>query len=180
MTTLRATSFLCLALLAAASSGVRDQDVQFVRVVDGQTRIPGQEGFFAEFSAPVISGERIAFYAHGLSLQQGIYLWRDGVLSIVADNDTSIPRGRGQFSSFSPPTMDQGAIAFHGSGLSGQSGIYLWHDDVIDRVVDLTDRLDEKTPITLELRPGGLSGHSVAFLASFSDGAEAIYLATIP
>ena len=62
-------------LLAAGGSGVGDEDLRLVRVVDGQTRIPGQDGVFAGFSAPVIHDERIAFYAHGLSLQQGIYLY---------------------------------------------------------------------------------------------------------
>jgi hypothetical protein len=150
-------------------------------IVDTTTPIPNGRGQFEGFGhPPTIEGEAIAFLGQGPDQQRGIYLWRDGVLSMVADNSTPIPGGSGTFSSYSAPSLAGDAIAFRGLGLSGQSGIYLWSDGAIVKVVDLTDRPDEKTPVTLELRPGGLSSRRVVFVVSFSDGTEAVYRATVP
>ena len=42
---------------------------------------------------------------------------------VIADKNTAIPGGSGNFTSFYHPSLDGGNVAFQGTG-SGQSGIY--------------------------------------------------------
>ncbi|MCH7753333.1 MAG: hypothetical protein IH898_14425, partial [Planctomycetes bacterium] len=43
----------------------------------------------------------------------------------IADENTAIPSGTGNFTFFALPRLDGGNVAFQGSGSGGQSGIYV-------------------------------------------------------
>jgi hypothetical protein len=48
--------------------------------------------------------------------QRGIYTCAQGVLEVVANQNTPIPGGNGNFSLFGIPSIDNGYVAFIGSG----------------------------------------------------------------
>ncbi len=158
------------------------------KVADTNTVIPGGVGNFTEFgsppffdSPPLTSGNNVVFEAVGSGGQQGIYLFDGSTLSKVADTNTPIPGGTGNFSSFSVFSISGGNIAFFGSG-SGEGGIYLFNGATLTKVAD------GNTPIP----PGGagnfdgflsdvgsvaISGSNVVFDGFGSSfGQEGIYL----
>ena len=115
----------------------------FTKVADSSTPVPGGTGTFFRFGVPAIAGEDVAFYARGADLRDGVYARIGGVLRVIADCNTSIPGGTGNFTGFpevfaycdtptrpcrpaQPPTIRAGQVVFHGRGGSGQDGIYLW------------------------------------------------------
>ncbi|HET7468680.1 MAG TPA: hypothetical protein VFJ81_03360, partial [Gemmatimonadales bacterium] len=65
-----------------------------------QTAVPNTGGTFSGFGAPTIGGSAVAFHAIGSNGSQGIYLWRNGTLSVVADLTTPVPGGSGTFQVF--------------------------------------------------------------------------------
>ena len=76
--------------------------------------------------------------------QMGIYKDDLGNSHTVADINTAIPGGTGNFLRFDDPAIDAGKVAFAGFGQNGQSGIYS------DLTGTLTALVDRNTPV-----PGG-------------------------
>ncbi len=124
------------------------------KVVDRKTPIPDGSGNFTLFLSgnPVISGNNIAFYSGGGGGQEGIYLYRGTTLSKVADRNTPIPGGSGNFTLFSStnPVISGNNVAFEAGGAS-QQGFYIYNGTNLTKAVDLN------TPI-----PGG-SGNFTSF-----------------
>jgi hypothetical protein len=76
---------------------------QLHAVVDTSTPIPGFEGTFDEFGAPVFDGEDIVFIAAGMVdgvVRPGVYKAGPAGLRVVADSRTPAPGGAGTFSAF--------------------------------------------------------------------------------
>ncbi len=123
-------------------------------VADAATPIPGRETTFAHgfrsYGASIRRGA-VAFYAYTQSTEAscGVYLWKDGVLSVVADADTPIPGEDTTFNAgedgfgfgpFSHPPTDGETVAFRGAGTDTprrQRGIYVRHDGILSVVADL-------------------------------------------
>ncbi len=148
-------------------------------VADFGTTIPGGTGNFIGFGFLSFGGGEVAFFGIGSSGQQGIYSTGGG-LNAVADLGTAIPSGTGNFTSFgsnSFPSIDGGNVAFFGTGSSGQQGLYLSAGGMLQEIISLNDTLDGKTLLTLGIFTRGLSGTSIAFFASFTDGSNGIYRA---
>jgi hypothetical protein len=143
-------------------------------------------------NAPVYPGNPIdvAFQAYGAGGQAGIYASINGALVRVADTNTAIPGGTGNFTGFSGLSVSGNMVAFTGTGANGQSGIYVSFPSNPNfpgapvfpgspiKAIDLNDMLDAKTITGFQLGPAGLSGDPVAFAATFSDGSQGIY--TVP
>jgi hypothetical protein len=151
------------------------------KVVDKSDAIPGGSGTFASVGYPWFDGEKIVFAGDGPDGQQGIYLWENGALSVVADRNTPIPGSAGTFADFafnwSPPAANGGSVAFRAVGPDGQGGIYLERGGSLQKVIDMSDTLDGKAVTGLSMAQESLSGLTVAFLAGFADGSSGIYLA---
>ena len=147
------------------------------KVVDyNNTPIPDGSGSFTALpGSPVISGKNVAFYGEGSSEQKGIYLFNGTTLSKVADLNTPIPGGSGNFTHLDiNPVISDGKVAFWGVG-SGQQGIYLFNGTNLSSVADLN------TPV-----PGGsgnftslyfpvCSGEKIAFIGAGA-GQQGVYL----
>jgi len=71
-------------------------------------------------------------------------------------------------------------VAFLGFGAAGQQGIYDLTDGSLVKVVDLTDVLDGRSITGFHLSRTGVVGDLVAFQATFADGSQGIYTATVP
>ncbi len=96
------------------------------------------------------------------SLQEGIYLCKGSVLSKVADQNTPIPSGSGNFTSFANDLGISGEnVVFFGSGAAG--GMYLYNGTTLSKVVD------QNTPI-----PSG-SGNFTGFYVPFIDSATVVF-----
>lgn len=118
--------------------------------------------------------------------QEGIYLQNGSSLSVIADTNTPIPDGTGNFSGFmyNPPAIDNSNVAFMGYGSNSQAGIYTTLGGTLSKVIDINDTLDGKTfrPFSFSsasIGYQGLSGNQLAFLAEFTDGSQAIYIAVL-
>ena len=117
------------------------------------------------------------FLGLGSSGQQGIYLFDGSVLSRVADLNTAIPGGSGNFTSLLFPALSGSNVAFLGSGSSGQEGIYLFDAGVLSRVADLNTAIPGGSGNFASLFIEALSGGNVVFVGFGSSGQEGIYLA---
>jgi hypothetical protein len=162
---------------SGGQSGIYVGDGTLAKVADENTAIPDGTGNFISVGfTPSISGGDVAFRGTGSGGQQGIYVG-DGTLATVADLNTAIPGGTGNFLSFSSPLSTFGGdVAFRGFGSGGQTGIYAEINGVLDVIIDNNDTLDGKAVAFLSLGTRGLDGQNIAFFATFADGSEGLYI----
>jgi hypothetical protein len=145
-------------------------------LVDSNTAIPNGSGEFEFFDDISFDGSSAAFIGFDAQGDMGIY--RTGGLRSIADLNTAIPDGAGNFILFRSGdgvAIDGGTVAFHGHGASNQAGIYAEINGVLDKVVDIGDSIDGKTPTSFEFGPRSLSGHSLAVLVHFSNNTSGYY-----
>jgi hypothetical protein len=95
----------------------------------------------------------------------------------VADFATAIPSGTGNFTSFSAVTASGAHVAFLGQGSGGQAGIYL--ASALTKVIAVGDALDGKTVASLRLGQFGFDHNSLTFAATFTDGSEGVFSASV-
>ena len=158
--------------------------VTFSKVADTDTAIPGGTGNFEDFGTPSIGGGEVAFRGRGSFPQQGVYTDVSGSLRVVADLNTAIPGGTGNFDIFTNPSIDGGDVAFSGfgfgSGSDFEGGLYVEVGGMLFEVIAAGDTLDGKTVEAVLSGEESLSGDQVAFFAGFTDGTEGVFIATIP
>lgn len=155
-------------------------------IADTTTQIPGSHQTFAYFpAAPRVSCQAIAFIGADAALNTGIYISINGRLETVVDTQTPVPNGQSTFSFLYDSdeilyALDGTAIAFVGYDASNpfsSLGIYTTLGGTLSTVIDVNDSLDHKIITSLRLGPEGFFGGAIAFLASFSDGSQGIYVA---
>ncbi len=146
------------------------------RVVDKATAIPSGGGMlFTDFTDPVISGSNVALQGQGSGGLAGIYLFSGGVLSRVADTNTSIPGGSGTFTFLAPPVISGSNVAFFGTGSLGQ-GIYLFSGGALSRIADTSTAIPNGSgTFTTFNNVIAISGGNLAFQAS-GTSQDGIYL----
>lgn len=135
-----------LALTLLTSGTAAAAEFTFTKIVDTNTPIPGWTGNFFEFADLSLDKGNVVFYGVGTWGQQGIYTTVDEMTKVIADRNTPIPGGTGNFTSFSlisPPLLRDGKVVFGGSGIE-QQGIYIGVGGSLNVVAD------RNTPI-----PGG-------------------------
>src|SRR5262249_278061 len=112
--------------------------------------IPGGVGNFTVLHAPSFSGSATAFLGQGTGGQNGSYFQPlGGSLIKVADRNTAIPNGTGNFVSFSPgaPSVSGDNVVTYGTGMNGQQGVFLFNTQTLGNPCRIADT---NTPI-----PGG-------------------------
>jgi hypothetical protein len=162
------------------------------RVADNTMGNPEGTGNFSQFErldnfpgSPQVSSGNVLFWAHTTDGNEGLYLkWPSDPMKIIANTQTPIPGGSGNFTGFTSMSLSVDTVAFVGLGSGGQMGIYVAHPqdplypvDPMYKVIDLNDMLDGKTLTGLNLSRTGLDrDHNLlAFGATFSDGTQALY-----
>ena len=153
-------------------------------VADTGTSIPSGTGHFTSFDpsgpiTPAIIGQNVAFLGMGTAGQMGVYAQRNGLLAMVADLNTAIPAGIGNFMDFGPVSVSATDVAFLGTGSSGQEGIYDLTGGRLVKVVDLNTVIDGKTITGLMFANTGLDGDPLSYTATFSDGSQGIYTVNV-
>ena len=79
----------------------------------------------SEFCANFDNGN-IVFRGEGRDNQQGIYIYLNGYLTTIANQNTSMPEGTGKFTRFGLcPAFDADNVVFFGEGTEQQEGIYI-------------------------------------------------------
>ena len=128
-------------------------------VANTGTSVPGGDGdiFFSFRRYPSIYKNNVAFGSHGV----GFYI-DNGV--IVADTDTQIPSGSGEFQFFRDASMSDGNVAFRALG-SGQDGIYLYNSNGGQRkvVADLNTAIPRGTSKFTSFKYPSISKDKVVF-----------------
>jgi hypothetical protein len=164
-----------------------------VPVANTSTPMPGGAGNFAAFDNPTlgvyqpnISGGNVVFGGRNAANSSFGLFFSNGFSApiAVATNTTAIPNGTGNFTSFDLfPDISGSNVAFHGSGSSGQQGIYRWVGGVLSRVADRTTSVPGATgtfgsfvgvtaPVPAEV---AISGDRVAFRGTGTTGVTGIY-----
>ncbi|MDM9384260.1 PEP-CTERM sorting domain-containing protein [Chlorogloeopsis sp. ULAP01] len=158
-------------------------DGALVKIADTNTPIPDSAGNFSYFSSPTISGNNVAFYGEG-SNTRGVYanIGVGGALVKIADTNTPIPGGVGNFVSVLEPSISGNNVAFWSVNYrypdEDKYGIYFYADGFISKVVDTEDTLvANKTLARLFFGSHGLDGESLAFSAHFTDGSWGVFRA---
>jgi hypothetical protein len=174
--------------------GVYLANVGIIRIANLTTPVPGSTGTFTDFSdRPSTDGGCVAFHARIEGNQRvgdpGIYTNLGGTLRVVADLNTPIPGGVGNFTDFTAfygPGIDGGRIAFRGLGAGGQEGVYCESNGQLFKVVDLNTKLAPGVTLTnLAIDEQCLDGRRLGFAAFFETGTPhefyyAIYVAQLP
>lgn len=155
-----------------------------IKVADLNTAIPGGTGNFTGFGNglippdPIISGDTVAFLGVGSGGQQGVYAMPQGPPNKVADLNTAIPSGSGNFTSFSSLALDPANatnIAIIGSGATS-SGIYVSAGGgALKRAVDTTMNLPGSTATFASFKSVSIDPTDIAFQATGSGGQEGIF-----
>ncbi len=152
---------------------------ELTKVADLGDPVPGGTGNFTSVEYPWIDGGRVLFTGEGANGQQGIYIFQDGINSLVVDRNTPIPEGTGTFTDFlfnaSQPSISGEYVAFRGLGIGGQQGLYLAAPDSVRKIVDRWDGIDGKIIRSLGMGPQSLVGTTLYFQVCFTDGTCAIY-----
>lgn len=145
-------------------------------VVDTTTPIPGSSGNFGFFSGPSLDGDRIAFFGSDSNFeQQGIYTSVGGVLNVVADTNTPIPNGSGNFNAFFGSSLDSDQVAFSGLRFDLETfelleaGIYTSSEGVLNVVADTNTPIPSGSGNFDFLSDPSLDDGAVAFSGSRSD-----------
>ncbi len=150
------------------------------RIADLNTAIPGGTGNFTDFSDLSTDGDQIAFDGFRPPDQFGVYRSEAGTLTVIADRNSAIPGGTGNFLIFDATSVDGGQVAFAGRDSSLQGGIYLERGGALQRVVAAGDLIDGRLVSSVILGPQGLSGDQLAFVANFSDQSRGLFIAELP
>lgn len=147
-------------------------------VADRNTPIPGGTGNFGSFSDPAIDGVNVVFKGTNIGFEQiGIYVDIDG-LDVVADRNTPIPGGSGNFYNFlQEPAINNGNVAFTGISATGERGIYLrTASGNLDMVIDQNTPIPGGTGNFTSIYDARLDGGNIAFVGTGSDGQTGVYL----
>ncbi len=155
-------------------------------VADVQTETPGGGGPFTGFGSPGFSDGHTVFKGNGPDGSGYDCVCTDlgGSLRAVADDNTPVPGGVGNFDGFTPgyTAISGEIIAFHGlwdDGFGQRDGIYMEVAGSLYRVVDDGMSLDGQQIWHVQMGREGLDGKKVAVLVSYPGPSEALYVAAV-
>lgn len=102
---------------------------QLRRIVDRSADLPGGAGDFASAWSVSVEEDAVAFIAQDASAFDGVYLYNDGNVNVLADEDTPPPQGTGlmQFRGFWTVALDGPTVILMGVDDYGGS-VYLSYE----------------------------------------------------
>lgn len=178
---LMSNRFLFHVLLAlAAIAPLAAQTFTFTKVADTATPVPNGTGNFATFSnmLSVDASGNVAFVESNGTTNNGIYLSSTGVLTRVADLNTTIPGGTGNFTSFAAfgNAIEAGRLAFRGNGSISQAGIYALVSGNLVRIADTSTAIPDGTGNFTSFTTSYVDGTNYAFIGPGSASQQGIYV----
>lgn len=90
-----------------------------------------------KFCTTIIDNGNVVFQGEGRENQQGIYLYHNGYLTTIANQNTPLPEGTGKFTEFDIcPVFDRDNVVFIAEGNEHQQGIYISMDGFLSIVAN--------------------------------------------
>jgi hypothetical protein len=156
------------------------------RLAGQDTPIPGgASGAFSDMEYPSARGTNVVFYAQATSgsfvTQQGIYrAGTNGSLLVIADRNTAIPSGSGNFGHFDVIVSASGGwVFFTGSDqFLSQSGAYVHNGVSLVKVANLSTPIPSGTGNFTGWSGPSLHGTNLALRGFGSGNQEGIYWGT--
>lgn len=146
-----------------------------VKVADKDTTIPGSSAKFTSFGNVSISGGVVAFYGTRLPNHKGIYKGSGAPVSKVADMNTAIPSGTGDFDGFgSGPNISGSQVAFSGWEDVFVDGIYIGNGSLA-KVADETTAIPDGVGNFTSFGSPDISGSEVVFIGNGTNSQKGIY-----
>jgi len=153
------------------------------KVVDSSFLVPGSAAKFGVTANPVMSGGKVAFWGRSAGfLKAGIYTTVGDGIRVVADQNTPIPAGTGNFIAFDDSyglAIKDDRVLFLGYGKDSAEGIYLWEAGQLTKIIDSNDQINGRGVRHLNFGKEAFDGTGVAFVANF-DGPYFQGVYTIP
>ena len=156
----------------------------FTKVADFQSSIPTGTGTFTDLGHGEISGSNVVFYGTGSNSQKGIYLWNGTALSKVADLNTPIPGGTGNFTNitFYAYSVNGSTVVFTANGtISAAAGLGIYQSvngGALSNIVSTATNSPLGGKFAL-FSPGSIAENgSVIFGSTSSSGAPGIFSAS--
>jgi len=152
-------------------------------VADVLTTVPGKTNNFATLGCPSISSTNVVFFGGTNNAVGGIHLFSgtpgSGALTNLADENTAIPSGTGNFTGFgATPVVSGTNVVFTGTNASG-GGVYLvtlpLTGSSLSKVADRNTLIPSGTGSFTGFGQPVLSGANVAFFGTNATG-KGIYL----
>lgn len=136
-------------------------------IANTQTAAPGG-GSFSDFDLPRVTGSSVAFGASA-GTRRGVFLadLAAGTFSQIADTNTPIPNGAGNFRSLGLVSASQGNVAFGATDDQNRSGIYARINGQLLNIADTVNPGPEGRQFSV-IYDVAISGTSVAFTAGAS------------
>ena len=130
---------------------------------------PGQAATFRSFGTPLTHSGAVVFYATNNPDGSGIYMHVSGTNAMIADNNTAVPGGGGNFKGFDPGAycIENGRVAFVGYFGTTNEGLFVWNNGVLTRVAATGETIPGSSrTYTIFGQPDFDSGDIVAFVGS--------------
>lgn len=138
------------AVICLAASTVRGDALTFTKIADTSTPAPGSTGNFLGFTQsplsgasgglfdPAIDANQVVFGGQSGPNNYGLYLWKSGQISLVADFNTAVPVAGGTFTGFSSfPQLSGDTVVFRAGGTK-RGGLYASIGGTLQRIADTT------------------------------------------
>jgi len=147
----------------------------FKSVADKSTPVPDGTGNFRRFLIPPkIAGGTVAFDGEGVNFQEGIYTASNGTLAKIADRNTPIPSGVGNFTKLIGANTDGNNVVFLGADSNFQEGIYV-SNGTLTTIVDKNTPIPDGTGNFTRLSGLSIDDGTVAFKGGVENGSMGIY-----
>lgn len=144
-------------------------------VINRNTLIPNGNGNFSYFFGDSLDGNNIAFWGLDSNFEQsGIYTSINGVINVVADTNTSIPNGTGNFDpfSFGDFSLEGDTVTFLGTG-----GIHSSTGGLLETVIASNTLLPDGNTKLCGFDPYiSVDGDNIAFGSTVCDAITDQYL----
>jgi YVTN family beta-propeller protein len=152
----------------------------FTKVADSATAVPNGTGNFSSFSnmISVDALGNVAFCESNGSTNNGIYLWNAGTITRIADLNTAIPGGTGNFTNFAffGNGIEAGRLAFRGNGASSQAGLYAYASGSLVKIADTNTAIPGGTGNFISFGTAYVDGTNYAFIAPGNSSQQGIYV----
>jgi hypothetical protein len=178
-----------VAFRAVLQSGINDDGIfighgnNVITTVAMDGGLAPQNETFVSLSHPSLNDAGdVAFCANLSNNESGIFLWRGGTLSVIADtmgtfNGFTFPDNGLGCTQVSIPTLNNaGQVVFEGGTHQGGEALYLW-DGALQRVIGLGDEIGGGEIDALSFFGGGFNAFGDIAFAGELQGVDPIFIA---
>jgi hypothetical protein len=173
------TTLPLIMLIVLFTFSARGESYSIENILNIRTAVPEGKGNFMGTNLPVYLGKgQAAFRAEGGEGQEGIYIYKDGVITRAVDGNTVLVEEGGTIRKIgNPVSLGGGGFAFIAESESGEAGIYEYRNGTVDVLLD--NRTENKSSEAKfqgfrDLKPADKD--SLTFTADTGGRSRALYL----